>query len=73
MFRLLLQAGADIELKDHSGMTALEIAKWGSIRTFRRYVEREYKRRRAVVRSIRRVAQKSLPNPALQPPAFGRG
>lgn len=48
MFRLLVRAGADIELQDHTGMTALEVAQWGAIRVFRRFVEREYWRRRAV-------------------------
>lgn len=48
MFRLLVRAGADIELKDNAGLTALEFARWGSIKVFRRFVEREYRRRRAV-------------------------
>ncbi len=48
MFRLLVKAGADIELKDHTGMTALEVARWGAIKVFRRFVENEYRRRRSV-------------------------
>ncbi len=56
MFRLLVRAGANLELRDHSGMTALDIAKFGSIRVFRRFVENEYRRRRKSTQSLQRNA-----------------
>ena len=63
MFRVLVQAGADIELQDHTGMTALDIAQQGAIKMFRRFVEREYGRRRAVVA---RRARDAMPSSSLQ-------
>lgn len=64
MFRLLVKAGADIELQDRTGMTALEVARWGAIKMFRRFVEREYGRRRAVAA---RRSRRAMPNLALEP------
>jgi len=47
MWRRLLQAGADLHARDHAGMTAVDVAKWGAARAFRRFVEREARRLQA--------------------------
>lgn len=63
MFRLLIKAGADIELRDNNGLTALEVAESGAIKMFRRFVEREYWRRRA---AVARRSRGAMPNRSLQ-------
>lgn len=72
MFRLLVKAGADIELQDHTGMTALEVAKWGAIKVFRRFVEREYWRRRGVLARRGGGATPKLPVQVTQAGSAGR-
>jgi len=47
MFRMLVQAGADLQLRDHAGLRALEVIRFGAIKVFRRFVEEEYRRRRS--------------------------
>ena len=44
MFRYLVEAGASLTATDRTGMTAWDYARAGAARSFRKFVQREYRR-----------------------------